>query len=64
MLGVYYFGAMEGNGVLAPVVGYLIDRFGFTTAFEISGIGMVVVAALCTLLIVRARNIRLPSAGE
>ena len=64
VLGVYYFGAMEGNGVLAPVVGYLIDRFGFTTAFEISGIGMVVVAALCTLLIVRARNIRLPSAGE
>ncbi len=56
VLGIYYFGAMEGNGVLAPVVGYLIDRFGFATAFEISGIGMVVVAALCTLLMVRARG--------
>ncbi|MFW6056036.1 MAG: MFS transporter [Chloroflexota bacterium] len=62
VLGIYYFGAMEGNGVLAPVVGYLIDRFGFTTAFEISGIGMVVVAALCTLLIVRARGPLRPSA--
>jgi hypothetical protein len=27
ILGFCYFGAVEGSGVLAPLVGYLIDRF-------------------------------------
>jgi len=53
VLGVYYFGAMEGNGVLAPIVGYLVDRWGFTVAFEIAGLGMMAVALVCTLVVVR-----------
>lgn len=65
VLGVYYFGAMEGNGVLAPIVGYLIDRFGFTIAFESAGIGMVSVAAICTLVLVRTfhKRRRIPLNG-
>jgi predicted MFS family arabinose efflux permease len=58
ILGVYYFGAMEGNGVLAPIVGYLIDRFGFTTAFQVSGVAMIAVALFCTLLILRSSRRR------
>ena len=58
VLGLYYFGAMEGSGVLAPVVGYLIDRFGFSTAFATSGIVMIVVATTCVILLTRWRHAR------
>jgi MFS family permease len=29
ILGIYYFSAMEGGGILTPAMGYLIDHFGF-----------------------------------
>ena len=58
VLGLYYFGAMEGNGVLAPVVGYLIDRFGFMTAYTVSGIAMICVALVCSLALLRWRHAR------
>ncbi|MFC1916433.1 MFS transporter, partial [Chloroflexota bacterium] len=37
MLGIYYFGAMEGAGLLPPAIGYLVDQFGFNTSFTIIG---------------------------
>ena len=40
VLGLYYFGALEGSGVLAPVLGLLIDHYGFRTAFVLSGGGL------------------------
>ncbi len=63
VLGLYFFGAMEGNGVLAPVVGYLIDRFGFTVAYQLSGFAMIGVALLCTLVLFRMRTVRRRSPG-
>ena len=45
ILGVFYFAGMEGGGVLTPVVGYMIDRFGFTTAFAAAG-GLLLAATL------------------
>lgn len=42
ILGIYYFGAMEGSGLLTPVIGYLIDHFGFYPSFTI--VSAVVVA--------------------
>ncbi len=45
LLGIYYFSGMEGGGVLTPVVGFLIDRFGFPTAFGLAG-GTVFMATL------------------
>ena len=48
ILGFYYFGAMEGGGVLAPVIGFLIDRFGFSVAYAASGTGLLAVAAVCS----------------
>ena len=56
VLGLYFFGAMEGNGALAPVVGYLIDRFGFSTAYTVSGVAMMVIALLCGALLLRWRH--------
>lgn len=53
VLGLYYFGSMEGSGVLAPVFGYLIDRFGFTVAFGAGGAVLLVVAVACVLVLMR-----------
>lgn len=54
VLGLYYFGGMEGSGVLAPVVGFLIDRYGFSTAFSASGIALLVIALACVAVLVRS----------
>jgi len=48
ILGIYYFTAMEGGGVLTPVIGYLIDRFGFTAAFAMAGGALLVITLLCS----------------
>lgn len=48
ILGIYYFSAMEGGGILTPVVGHLIDRFGFTAAFSIAGSTLFAVTLLCS----------------
>ncbi|MBN1857098.1 MAG: MFS transporter [Dehalococcoidia bacterium] len=53
VLGLYYFGGIEGSGVLAPVVGFLIDRFGFSFAFAASGMALLCVAAICSLVLLR-----------
>ena len=58
VLGFYFFGGMEGSGVLAPVVGYLIDRFGFSTAYAVSGVTMIVIALVCAGLLLRWRHAR------
>jgi predicted MFS family arabinose efflux permease len=51
VLGLYYFGSMEGSGVLAPVFGYLIDRFGFEVAFAAGGVALFAVAIACVLVL-------------
>ena len=56
ILGFYYFGAMESGGVLAPVVGFLIDRFGFTVAYAVSGIALLAVAVVCSAFLFRHRR--------
>ena len=38
ILGIYYFSAQEGGGVLTPVVGYLIDTYGFQSSFNIASV--------------------------
>jgi len=47
VLGIYYFSAMEGGGVLTPLVGYLIDRVGFRYAFTATGALLLAVTAVC-----------------
>ena len=51
ILGIYFFGHMEGIGVLAPVMGYLIDRLGFYNSFTIAGGILVVVPLIGSLLL-------------
>lgn len=56
ILGIYFFSAIEGGGVLTPVFGYLIDQFGFYTSFTISATAMVTVSFICSLFLRGNRN--------
>jgi MFS family permease len=48
VLGIYYFTGMEGGGVLTPVVGWMIDRFGFTVAFAGVCLFLLTLTLLCS----------------
>ncbi|HSR10507.1 MAG TPA: hypothetical protein VLS90_03615, partial [Thermodesulfobacteriota bacterium] len=51
ILGIYFFSHMEGGGVLTPVMGYLIDRAGFSFSFTIAGVLLVLVTLICSILL-------------
>ena len=56
ILGIYYFGNMEGVGVMTPVIGYLIDRFGFYLSFTIIGAALVAVTLVCSIWLRGSRD--------
>jgi MFS family permease len=47
ILGIYYFSAMESGGLFTPVLGYLIDKFGFYLSFSISSATLFFVTLVC-----------------
>jgi MFS family permease len=47
-LGFYFFGSMEGTGILTPVLGYLIDHLGFHTSFTISSAAILATLIVCS----------------
>ncbi|TVR70359.1 MAG: MFS transporter [Spirochaetaceae bacterium] len=49
VLGVYFFAGMEGSGIITPILGNLIDRFGFRVAFGLAG-GITLVALVVLAL--------------
>jgi len=51
IFGIYYFAGMEGGGILTPVMGYLIDRFGFYASFTIAGAALVMVTLACSIFL-------------
>ena len=51
ILGIYYFSSMEGGGLLTPVMGSLIDRFGFHSSFTIASAAIVTVTLICSLFL-------------
>ena len=56
ILGIYYFGGMEGIGVLTPVIGYLIDNFGFYISFTSAGATLALVTLICSIFLWRIRD--------
>jgi len=56
MLGVYYFVSRGGPGVIAPVLGYLFDNFGFYTSFTIAAAAMVSITLVCGIFLWGSRN--------
>ncbi len=56
VLGIYYFGGLEGGGILTLVLGYLIDQFGFYTSFTIASVALVVVTLVCSIWLWGSRD--------
>jgi MFS family permease len=56
ILGIYYFSAMEGGGVLTPVMGYLIDNLGFFLSFTMAGASLIVVTSVCSIWLWGSRD--------
>lgn len=56
VLGIYFLGSRGGLGVIAPAIGYLIDRFGFYTSFSIVGATLLVVTLGCSIFLWRSRD--------
>jgi MFS family permease len=56
ILGIYFFGNMEGSGVLTPVLGYLIDRLGFQLSFTITGATILLAALACSVFLWASRR--------
>jgi MFS family permease len=56
LLGFYFFGSMEGNGVLTPLLGYLIDQFGFNTSFTISSVAIMTTLVACSAILWLSRR--------
>ena len=51
VMGIYYFAGMEGSGILTPLLGVLIDAFGFKRGFLYMGTGLAVVTVICITVI-------------
>jgi len=49
--GIYYFSMTETGAVFAPIMGSLIDHFGFYTSFTIASIAIVVVVLVCSVFL-------------
>jgi len=42
---------MESGGIVTPVMGYMIDRFGFYLSFTILGVSLLLVTLICAFFI-------------
>jgi len=56
VFGIYFFGNQESAGVIAPVLGYLIDHFGFYSSFAIASATMLTVATICSIFLWGSRD--------
>lgn len=54
--GIYYFAGMEGSGILTPVMGYFIDRFGFYPCFTAAGVIITFMTLICSIFLWGRRN--------
>ncbi len=48
ILGIYFFAGQEGGALMTPVVGYMIDRLGFTAAFGLAGGAIFLMTLVCS----------------
>jgi len=56
VLGLYFFASMEGGGLLAPGMGYLIDHLGFYYSFTIAGASLLLATLLSSIWLWGSRD--------
>jgi len=55
--GIYYFANMETGAILAPILGsYLVDTYGYESAFKIAGAIVIGIALVCAAFLWRNRD--------
>jgi YNFM family putative membrane transporter len=54
--GIYYFSMTETGAVFAPIMGYLIDNYGFSSCFNWASIATVVITLVGAFLLRGSRN--------
>ena len=56
LFGIYFFASTEVSGLLTPVMGNLIDRFGFPSSFAMASMAMAAVAVVCSIFLWKNRT--------
>lgn len=56
VMGIYFFTATEGAGVLSPLIGYLIDSLGFYYTYTIAAVSILIVTAVCFMVLRGSRD--------
>jgi len=56
VLGIYYLCSRGGPGLLAPVMGYIIDHYGFYTNFALIAAVLLVVTLGCAAFLWSSRE--------
>ena len=56
IFGIYYFLNMEAGGLLTPIMGSFIERFGFYSSFTIAGAALLAVTLLCSVFLWGSRD--------
>jgi MFS family permease len=54
LLGIYFFAGLEGSGLITPLLGSLIDRYGFSFAFKLLAIALLMVTLASSILLLRS----------
>jgi len=54
--GIYYFSMTESGAVLAPIMGLIIDHFGFYNGFTIASVAIAVVVLACSPFLRSSRD--------
>jgi MFS family permease len=54
--GIYYFVQMETSAVFAPLIGRLIDSFGYQVSFTLTGVIAVAVTLICSVFLWRSEK--------
>jgi len=56
VLGMYYFTGMETGAILTPALGFLIDQFGYSFTFNITGVAVIGVTVICAVFLYSSRD--------
>ena len=56
VLGIYFFLARGGPGIITPVIGYIIDRYSFYAGFTVVGVALVVLTLGCATLLWKSQD--------
>jgi MFS family permease len=54
--GIYYFAMQQAGGIFAPLVGLVVDHYGFQACFTLSGVIMISVTLACSYFLVGERR--------